>query len=79
MQGDSPQKGENPCVFPSSVVRVVCLACDRPYAKPADAHTILANPGCPECGYLGWIPVSEADAFARSGADQQLRSIDRTG
>ena len=79
MQGDLPRKGENSCVFPPSVVRVVCLACNRDYAKPADDHTILANPGCPECGYVGWIPVSEMEALGRSDADRQLRPLDRTG
>ena len=62
-----------------SVVRVVCLACDRPYAKPADDHTILANPGCPECGYVGWIPVSGTEALAHSDADLQQHPVDRTG
>jgi hypothetical protein len=37
---------------------VRCLACDSEYAKPVGGGTAAANPGCPECGYLGWRPVS---------------------
>ena len=33
---------------------VRCLACGAVYAKPSGGGTVRANPGCPECGYLGW-------------------------
>lgn len=35
--------------------RVRCLECGTKYAKPADGGTVHENPGCPRCGYLGWI------------------------
>jgi hypothetical protein len=38
----------------SLVVTVQCLACGSTYSKPAGAGTVNANPGCPQCGYLGW-------------------------
>ena len=37
---------------------VRCLECDTVYAKPAGGGTALSNPGCPECGYVGWISAS---------------------
>jgi hypothetical protein len=37
---------------------VRCLECSEIYSKPADGSTVQTNPGCPECGYVGWIPVS---------------------
>jgi predicted nucleic acid-binding Zn-ribbon protein len=36
---------------------VRCLACGAVYAKPAGGGTVRQNPGCPECGYVGWIDV----------------------
>ena len=61
------------------VESVRCLECGAVYAKPAGGGTVYANPGCPECGYVGWVPVSQVSGFARSGADRQLRPVDRTG
>jgi hypothetical protein len=34
---------------------VRCLECDAVYSKPSDGGTVRENPGCPECGYVGWI------------------------
>ncbi len=39
----------------SFVVR--CRACCCEYAKPDARSTARANPGCPECGALGWMPI----------------------
>jgi hypothetical protein len=39
------------------VERVRCLDCGSAYSKPAAGGTVAANPGCPECGYLGWVPA----------------------
>ncbi len=38
--------------------RVRCLECGSSYAKPARGGTVEQNPGCPRCGYIGWIPAS---------------------
>lgn len=44
---------------PLAVVESVrCLECGAVYAKPAGGGTVRANPGCPECGYVGWLAVS---------------------
>ena len=37
---------------------VRCLECDAVYAKPARGGTAQVNPGCPECGYVGWVSAS---------------------
>jgi hypothetical protein len=59
---------------PSEAVR--CLDCGAVYSKPAAGGTVTANPGCPECGYLGWlsisIPFSEDAPLRRSVAGRPL-------
>jgi hypothetical protein len=42
----------------SSIETVRCLSCGFPYTKPAGGGTVEANPGCPECGYVGWVAAS---------------------
>ena len=37
---------------------VCCLECGEIYSKPVAGGTVQKNPGCPECGYVGWIPLS---------------------
>lgn len=32
-----------------------CLECGSIYAKPCDGGTVHENPGCPDCGYVGWV------------------------
>jgi predicted nucleic acid-binding Zn-ribbon protein len=44
---------------------VRCLGCGAFYAKPKRGGTISANPGCPECGYVGWLTTSSASAIAQ--------------
>jgi predicted nucleic acid-binding Zn-ribbon protein len=43
----------------SNVVTVRCLGCGELYAKPLGGGTVRANPGCPECGYVGWVLAPE--------------------
>ena len=38
---------------------VACLGCAEVYAKPCDGSTVERNPGCPQCGYMGWLPAGE--------------------
>ena len=42
----------------TQIETVRCLACGAAYAKPASGGTVRANPGCPECGYVGWVLAS---------------------
>jgi hypothetical protein len=37
---------------------VRCLECSEIYSKPVAGGTVHKNPGCPACGYVGWIPLS---------------------
>jgi hypothetical protein len=56
-----------------AVERVRCLECGISYVKPCGGGVSQRNPGCPRCGYVGWIsafvPVSEEPAPRRSAAD----------
>ena len=57
------------------VESVRCLECGAVYAKPRAGGTVRENPGCPECGYVGWISTApaftEAWLTTRSAADPQ--------
>jgi predicted nucleic acid-binding Zn-ribbon protein len=45
---------------------VRCLSCGAFYSKLAAGGTAATNPGCPECGYLGWRSLSEEATALRS-------------
>jgi len=63
------------------LTRVRCLECGHAYAKPAGGGTMSENPGCPSCGYLGWIPASvevTAPRQLRSAADRRPCRADPT-
>jgi len=55
----------------AAVEEVRCLECGQIYPKPAGGGTARANPGCPTCGYVGWlsvaIPVNRAAGQRRFG------------
>jgi len=36
---------------------VRCLECGAVYGKPSRGGTVRQNPGCPDCGYVGWVDV----------------------
>lgn len=75
--GDNNRNGAAPL---SSIERVRCLHCSAQYVKPSGGGTVSANPGCPECGYVGWvlerIPITMDVVPIRSFADRLRR---RTG
>jgi hypothetical protein len=58
------------------VERVRCLECGVTYVKPCGGNTMRRNPGCPRCGYVGWIsafvPVTEATEPRRNAPALQL-------
>jgi hypothetical protein len=64
----------------SRINRVRCLGCGIVYVKPSGGGTVSANPGCPDCGYVGWVletsPVKRDALQIRSVADRLRR---RTG
>ena len=56
------------------IERVRCLDCSTSYSKPADGGTVHENPGCPRCGYLGWIATTVPTAPQERGhSDADLR------
>jgi hypothetical protein len=55
----------------SRIERVRCLGCGVVYVKPVGGGTVSANPGCPDCGYVGW--VLEASPFTPDAL--QFRSV----
>ncbi len=65
------------------LVTVRCLSCGETYGKPAGRGTMKTNPGCPECGYLGWAgavdPFNEDDELRRFGADLLQRPSRQRG
>lgn len=56
--------------------RVRCLDCGLAYAKPAGGGTVRDNPGCPSCGYLGWIPAGVAYDVTSGGAPSARSVVD---
>lgn len=52
---------------------VLCLECGCTYPKPVRGGTTRENPGCPRCGYVGWIA-----ARVRS-REERPRDLRRTG
>ena len=66
IMGDEPGDGGPSLALYESVS---CLDCGTVYAKPSRGGTARSNPGCPECGYVGWVSVS-----ARFEETQQHRS-----
>lgn len=60
---------------------VRCLECGEVYSKPFAGGTVEKNPGCPECGYVGWIPVrlpEERGVLLRFGGDRRPRLLARS-
>jgi len=62
---------------------VRCLDCGTVYAKPVRGGTVSANPGCPSCGYVGWlsvtIPMQPPVVPSRSAWDPQHRPTAQSG
>jgi hypothetical protein len=53
---DSTSGDEGPQLTVVESVR--CLECGAVYAKPRAGGTVRENPGCPECGYVGWMETA---------------------
>ena len=63
--------------FPALLVleSVRCLECGEVYAKPAAGGTVDTNPGCPACGYVGWLPVTLPAERPRLRSVEGLRPL----
>jgi predicted nucleic acid-binding Zn-ribbon protein len=55
------------------LVTVRCLECGEIYAKPRRGGTVEKNPGCPSCGYVGWLSVSLPSEAAESRRSDEGR------
>jgi hypothetical protein len=70
--GDKRLAGPTFAVYES----VRCLGCGTVYSKPSRGGTARANPGCPDCGYVGWlsvnVPVKPVPSQRRSDEGPQL-------
>jgi predicted nucleic acid-binding Zn-ribbon protein len=72
--GDEEKAQPRPKLEVLATVR--CLGCGAVYSKPDRGGTASANPGCPDCGYVGWLTTSSATALAlrhRFAADPRRR------
>ena len=80
MKANNPRDESVPFAVYESVR---CLDCGIVYSKPARGGTTASNPGCPECGYVGWIsvtvPIGERAARSRSSGDQPPRRSAQSG
>jgi hypothetical protein len=54
------------------IERVCCLECETTYVKPAAGGTVDRNPGCPRCGYIGWISALVGRSSSRPGAPRRF-------
>ena len=67
-------KARDPALAVYESVR--CLECGTIYAKPSRGGTARLNPGCPECGYVGWLsvdlPLKQRNVQHRSDEDPPL-------
>jgi phage FluMu protein Com len=77
----SPRSPANSGSQVTVVESVRCLKCGAVYAKPRAGGTVLENPGCPECGYVGWAAstlsaVSEGRSLPRSAVGRRPHHFD---
>lgn len=57
---------------------VRCLECCEIYSKPLAGGTVEKNPGCPNCGYVGWIPLTvPAESPRRFAGGRRHRRVAR--
>src|SRR4029077_9163071 len=62
VESDSGDESLNLTVLES----VCCLECGAVYAKPTGGGTVRANPGCPDCGYVGWVAAGPGGSFSEA-------------
>ena len=62
---------------------VRCLECGEVYSKPSEGGTVSQNPGCPGCGYVGWLsvglPAVSAEPRRRRAQDALRRRSAQSG
>jgi hypothetical protein len=60
----------SPDVRSETLQSVRCLGCGTVYGKPSGGGTLTRNPGCPGCGYVGWLSLT-----VRQEASQRDHSV----
>ena len=76
MAQDRPSARIYPDMGSDSLQSVRCLGCGAVYGKPSGGGTLTRNPGCPGCGYVGWLSLTDGQEALRRGhsvADLQQR------
>jgi hypothetical protein len=53
---------------------VRCLGCGTVYSRRRERSTSIANPGCPECTYVGWEPARSLESLTAEAASPRFRS-----
>jgi predicted nucleic acid-binding Zn-ribbon protein len=74
--GVTSEESDPQTPIPAGFHVVRCLGCGAVYPKPVRGGTVAANPGCPQCGYVGWLTSSSATELAlrrRFAADHRRR------
>ena len=52
---------------------VRCLGCGAVYSRRRERSTSIANPGCPECTYVGWEPARSVDPLNAAAESPRFR------
>jgi hypothetical protein len=64
---------------PDTSLRVIetvrCLGCGAVYSRRRERSTSIANPGCPECTYVGWEPARSLEPLKAAAASPRFRSV----
>jgi len=53
---------------------VRCLGCGAVYSRRRERSTSIANPGCPECTYVGWEPARSLESLT-AAESPRFRSV----
>jgi hypothetical protein len=54
---------------------VRCLGCGAVYSRRRERSTSVANPGCPECTYVGWQPARSLESLTAAPEQPRFRSV----
>jgi hypothetical protein len=52
---------------------VRCLGCGAVYSRRRERSTSIANPGCPECTYVGWEPARTLEPLTKVQLSPRFR------
>jgi hypothetical protein len=64
---------ENPSPSLRLIETVRCLGCGAVYSRRRERSTSIANPGCPECTYVGWEPARALEPLTATKPSPRFR------